>query len=124
MTCVVNLLGIAGRLRFQNRSQGGAGVFGIDIDAAAKNRLVADVGPGQIEAAFNREMSLVFDLLGHDFAEDELFGEILGANDDEVGARRTARARRSSAARTAASFRIAMSSGMRMIFGGHGRARR
>ena len=35
-------------------------------------------------------MGFVFDLLGDDFAEDELFGEILGADDDAVGARRSA----------------------------------
>ncbi len=87
---VVNLLRIAGRLRFQDRSQSGPGVFGIDIDAAAKNRLVTDVSPGQIEAAFNREMSFVFDLLGDDFAQDELFGEVFGADHDAVGARRPA----------------------------------
>jgi hypothetical protein len=35
-------------------------------------------------------MSFVFDLLGDDFAEDELFREILGADDDAVRARWTA----------------------------------
>ena len=87
---VVNLLAIAGRRLFQNRGERGAGVFGIDVDASAENCLLANVGSGEIEAAFDREMSFVFDLLGDDFAEDELFGEILGADDDAIGARGTA----------------------------------
>ncbi len=88
LDALVNLFGIARRRLLQNRGQGGAGVFGIDIDAAAQNGLLADVGSGKIEATLYREMSFIFDLLGHDFAEDELLGEILGANDDAVGARR------------------------------------
>ena len=88
---VVNLLGIAGRLLFQDCGQGGAGVFGIDVDASAEDGLMADVASGQVEAALDREMSFVFDLLGNDFAEDELFGEILGADDDAILARRAAR---------------------------------
>ncbi len=69
---------------FENRGQGGAGVFGIDIDAAAENRLLADVCARQVEAALDRQVGLVFDLLGEDFAEDELLGEVLGADDDAV----------------------------------------
>src|SRR6266478_8930327 len=51
---------------------------------------MANVAAGKIEAAFDGEMSFVFDLLGDDFTEDELFGEIFGADDDAVSARRTA----------------------------------
>ena len=87
---VVNLLGIAGRRLFQNRGERGAGVFGVDIDAAAQNGLMADVAAGEIEAAFYRKMGCVFDLLGDDFAEDELLGEIFGTDDDEIRTRRSA----------------------------------
>ena len=87
---VVNLCGIAGRRLLQDCGERGAGVFGINIDAAAENCLVANVAAGKIEAAFDREMSFVFDLLGDDFTEDELFGEIFGADDDAVRARRAA----------------------------------
>ena len=51
---------------------------------------MADVASGEVETALHREMSLVFDLLGDDFAEDELFGEILGADYDAIRARRAA----------------------------------
>ena len=75
------LLGACGIL-FEDGSEGGAGVFGVNVDASAENGLVADVAAGEIEAALDREVSLVFDLLGDDFAEDELFGEVFGADDD------------------------------------------
>ena len=84
---VVDLFGIAGGLLFQDRGERGAGVFGIDVDAAAENCLMANVAAGKIEAAFDRKMGFVFDLLGDDFTEDELFGEILGADDDAILAR-------------------------------------
>ena len=54
---------------------------------------MANVAAGKIEAAFDRKMSFVFDLLGDDFTEDELFGEIFGADDNTVGAGRTAGAK-------------------------------
>jgi hypothetical protein len=53
---------------------------------------MANVTAGKIEAAFDRKMSFAFDLLGDDFTENELFGEIFGADDDTVGAGRTTRA--------------------------------
>ena len=115
---VVNLFGIAGRLRFQNRGQCGAGVFGIDIDAAAENRLLADVGSRQIEAALNRQMGFVFDLLGDDFAEDELLGEILGADDDAVGARRTARCQEEQRGQSSSKFSDRDEHGHAHSFGG------
>ena len=59
----------AGRF-FQDCGQGGAGVFGIDIDAASEDGLLADVGAGQIEAALDWQMGFVFDLLGDYFSED------------------------------------------------------
>ena len=75
---------------FQDGGEGRAGVFRINIDAAAENCLMANVAAGQVEAALDREMSFVFDLLGNDLPEDQLFGEIFGADDDAVFARGTA----------------------------------
>ena len=86
----LNLFGIAGRLRLQDRGQCRAGVFGIDVDASAENGLVADVAACEVKASFHRQMSFVFDLLGDDFAENQLFGEVFGADDDAVGPRWTA----------------------------------
>ena len=81
---VVDLVGIARRLLFQNCGQGGAGVFGVDINAAAKNGLLANVAARQVETALDRQVGLVLDLLRDDFTEDELLGEIFGADDDDV----------------------------------------
>ncbi len=83
---VVNLLRIARGLLFQNRGERGAGVFRVDINAAAEDGLMADVASGKIEAAFDGEVGFIFDLLRDDFAEDKLFGEVLGADDDAISA--------------------------------------
>jgi hypothetical protein len=48
---------------------------------------VANVTACKVEAAFDREMSFVFDLLGDDFTQDELFGEVFGTNYYAVCAR-------------------------------------
>ena len=61
---VVDFFAIGTRFFFQDRGQGGAGVFGVDVDAASEDGLVADVGSGEIEAALDRQMGFVFDLLG------------------------------------------------------------
>jgi len=43
---------------------------------------MANVAASEVKAAFDRKMSFVFDLLGYDLTENELFSEILGADDD------------------------------------------
>ncbi|MEY2413784.1 MAG: hypothetical protein QOD84_2390, partial [Acidobacteriaceae bacterium] len=79
---------------FQNRSESGAGVFRIDINPSAENCLVTDVSPRKIKTPLNGEMSFVFNLLGNDFAEDQLLGEVFGPDDDAVLAGRPAGAKR------------------------------
>jgi len=51
---------------------------------------MADVAAGEIEAALDLEMGFGFDLLGEEFAEDDLFGEVFCADDGVVGAGRGA----------------------------------
>ena len=80
----VDVFFAAGRILFEDGGQGGAGVFRVDVDASAEDRLVADVAAGQVETALHREMGLVFDLLGNEFAQDELLGKVLGADDDPI----------------------------------------
>ena len=84
---VVNFVTIAVWFFFQDRRQGGAGVFRIDVDAACENGLLADKSSGEIKAALDGKMGFGFNLLGDDFCEDELFGEVLGADDYAVLAR-------------------------------------
>ena len=73
----------------ENRGQSGARVFGINVDASGENALVGDVCSAEIETSLDRKMSFVFDLLGDEFSEDDLLGEVL-ATDDDAGAVRTA----------------------------------
>ena len=44
---------------------------------------MANIGAGKVETALDRQVSFIFDLLRDDFAEDELLGEIFGADDDD-----------------------------------------
>src|SRR5579872_5356531 len=78
---IVDFFMVGAGLFLQYRRESGAGVFRIDIDAACENGLVADVSTGEIEAALDLKMSFGFDLLGDHFSEDQLLGEIFGAND-------------------------------------------
>ena len=76
----------------EDSGQGGAGVFDVGVDAAADEGLMAEVAAGEVEAAvyFVRlAFGLVdgFDLLGEEFAEDDLFGEVFGADGDAGAAR-------------------------------------
>jgi hypothetical protein len=52
---------------------------------------MTNVGSCKIETALDLQLSLSFDLLGDDFTEDELLGEILRPDDDAILAGRPAR---------------------------------
>ena len=67
-----------------------AGVFDVGIDAARNERLIADVAAGEVETALDFETGPGFDLLREQLAEDDLFGEVLCADDGMIGARRRA----------------------------------
>jgi hypothetical protein len=83
-----NSIGIAIERLFQDGGEGGAGVFDVGIDATGDERLVADVTAGEVEAALDLKVRSGFDLLGEQFAEDDLFGEVLGADHGMIGAGR------------------------------------
>ena len=84
---VENGLGIPIDGLLEDRGEGRAGVFDVGVDAAGDERLMADVTAGEIEAAFNFEIGLGFDLLSEEFTEDYLLGEVFCADDGVVGAR-------------------------------------
>jgi len=88
---VVDLLRIAVYRLLENSGERCSGVFDIGVDASGDEGLVADVGPGEIEAALDREVGLGFDFLREKLAEDDLLGEIFGSDDGMVGAWRSAR---------------------------------
>ena len=84
-------VGLWGEGLFEDGGEGGAGVFDVGVDTAGDEGLVAEVGTGEVEAAFyGLGVALFcgdgFDLLGEEFAEDDLFGEVFGSDDDVVGA--------------------------------------
>jgi hypothetical protein len=59
----INLLPIGARILLEDRGQRRARVFGIQVDSPGQNRLLADVGPGQVEASLHFQMSARLDLL-------------------------------------------------------------
>jgi len=73
----------AGRL-FENSGQSRAGVFGVNIDSSGEDGLVADEGAGQIEAALDWQVSARLDNLREELTENELLGEVFGADYDVV----------------------------------------
>src|SRR6185437_12011933 len=80
---VINGFTIRTGLLFQNRGKCRARVFRIDVDASGQNPLMRDVSPAEIEAALDRKMSFVFDLLRNELSKDDLLGKVL-ASDDNV----------------------------------------
>src|ERR1700685_635171 len=68
----------------QDDTAGGAGVFGIDVDIAVEDGFVSEKSAAEVELAFDLHMQLALDLLGGDFAEDQLLGEVFRSDDDGV----------------------------------------
>ena len=87
---VVNVGGASLGLFLQDRCERRARVLGIEIDAPAQDRLMADVAPGQVKAPLDRQARFRFQVLGDQLAEDGLFGEIFRADDDALSSGRTA----------------------------------
>jgi hypothetical protein len=89
---------VAGRRErlLEDGGERGAGVFDVGVDATGGEGLLADVAAGEVEAAVDFNVGLAlggvdgFDLLGEQFAEDDLLGEVLGANNYFRGAGRRA----------------------------------
>src|SRR5579864_3140576 len=87
---LIHSIRILERRFFQDSGQRSAGVLGININSSRQHGLLADIGAGKIEAAFNFQLGSGLDLLRDQFAQDKLFGKILGAYDDNVLPRRAA----------------------------------
>ena len=68
----------------QHVGERGSGVFRIHIDIAREQRLVREQRSAEIEFAFHRLVQARFDVLRDDLAEDELLGEVLGADHDVI----------------------------------------
>ena len=77
---------VTARLLLQHRSQRRSCVFGINVNAPGKNRLLANKCSRQIEAPLHRKVSLSFDDLSEQLSQNHLLGEILGANHNSIAA--------------------------------------
>ena len=66
----------------QDGGERGAGVFDVHINAAREQRLLADIGAGEIKRAGHGLVSARFEMLREDFSQQRLFREIFGADDD------------------------------------------
>ena len=75
---------------FEDGGQSGAGILHVTVDAARLQGLLADIASGEVKAALYFLTGAGFDVLGQEFSEDNLFGEILGTDDEVRGARRCA----------------------------------
>src|ERR1700723_878593 len=75
---LINLPLVAAGLLFENCGQRGACVFRIDIDSSRENRLLADEGAREIEAALHWQVGSSFYDLREYFSENDLLGKVLG----------------------------------------------
>ncbi len=67
---------IAGNGIVKDRGQCGAGVFHIRVDAAGKQRLLANETPREIEATLDAKMRAGLDVLSQNFTEKGLLRKI------------------------------------------------
>jgi len=68
----------------QNIGESGSGVFRIQVDIVREQGLMREQRPAQIKLAFHGLMEPGFEMLRDDLAQDQLLGEILGADHDVV----------------------------------------
>ena len=67
-------------------SQRGAGVFGIKIELAGEQRLMAQESSPKVEPPLRPQSRVRLDLLRQQLAKDDLLGKIFGADANRVGA--------------------------------------
>src|SRR5438309_1322613 len=68
----------------REEGEGGAGVFGVEVNASGQNRLLANECARKVEAAFHGEVGSSFNELSEKLSEDQLFGEIFGTDHDLI----------------------------------------
>ncbi len=70
------------RLFFEYGGQGRACVFGVDVDIPGDHRLLGQKCAAEIELSADMSVQAILEMLGHDFSEDQLLGEILRGDSD------------------------------------------
>ena len=61
----------------QDCCEGGAGIFGIEIDTVRQHCLVSDIASCQIKSSLDLYVQFGFDVLCNQFCEDHLLAEVL-----------------------------------------------
>ena len=75
----------------QQRDQPGAGVLGVDVDAAFPQRFEAELGSGEPESPVDLEVGARLDQLREELAEQTVLGEVLRSDNDRSCGGRGAR---------------------------------
>ena len=86
----IDLLGITRGRLLEDGGQRRARVLDVKVNSTRENRLLADVSSRQVEAPVHGQVGFGFDVLGEQFSQHHLFGEVLGADHDAVFANSTA----------------------------------
>jgi hypothetical protein len=77
LNALIHLLRRTLRIFFQDGGKSSSRVFGINVNPASEHCLLADKGSRQIETALYRKMSLDLQVLGDQFAKNELLSKVL-----------------------------------------------
>ncbi len=85
--------GIALRRFIEDRGEGRAGVFDVEVERAGFESFVDEQGAAEVGFALNGDAGLGFNVLGEEFGEDDLLGKEFGADGDFGWMRRTTRRR-------------------------------
>src|SRR3989442_12533896 len=82
LDAVIDGSGITLRRFVQNGSEGGAGVFDVEIQLAGKECFVDEKRPAEIGLSNDKDSGFRFDVLRQEFGKDDLLGEKFGADGD------------------------------------------
>ena len=80
-----------GRLLAEQGDEAGAGVLGVEVDAAGTQRLEAELRAGEAEPPLDLDFGMGLDQLGEDLAEQAVLGEVLRSDHDRPARRLRAR---------------------------------
>ena len=75
---VVDICRVAFHRLLQNGGECRAGILHVGVDAPRQQRLMSDVSAGEIKPPLHVQSRLRFQVLREHFAQDDLFGEVLG----------------------------------------------
>ncbi len=80
LDATVNVARVGGRRFVEDRGQGRAGIFDVEIEVAGEERLLAKERAAEIGFAIDMYSGARFDVLGEELGENDLLGEKFGAD--------------------------------------------